>query len=117
MLQSTDSREGAETIQRGENGLFNKWYRDNWIFTCERMKLNVSFIPHAEINSEWTSDSLRLYGPCPYAPLSMGFSGQEYWSGLPCPSPGDLPYKGIETRSPALQADSLPSEPLRKPMI
>ena len=50
-------------------------------------------------------------------PLSMGFSRQEYWSGSPCPSPGDLPYKGIETRSPALHADSLPSEPLGKPMI
>ena len=41
------------------------------------------------------------------APLSMGFCRQEYWSGLPCPSPGDLPDPGIETRSPALQADSL----------
>ena len=45
------------------------------------------------------------------APLSMGFSRQEYWSGLPFPSPGDLPDPGIELRSPALQADSLPSEP------
>ena len=44
------------------------------------------------------------------APLSMGFSRQEYWSGLPFPSPGDLPDPGIEARSPALQADSLPSE-------
>ena len=42
------------------------------------------------------------------APLSMGFSRQEYWSGLPCPSPGDLPYPGIEPGSPPLQADSLP---------
>ena len=40
-------------------------------------------------------------------PLSMGFSRQEYWSGLPFPSPGDLPNLGIEPRSPALQADSL----------
>ena len=47
------------------------------------------------------------------APLSMGFSRQEYGSGLPCPSPGDLPDPGIEPRSPALQADSLPSEPPR----
>ena len=45
------------------------------------------------------------------APLSMGFPRQEYWSGLPFPSPGDLPYPGIEPRSPALQAESLPSEP------
>ena len=41
----------------------------------------------------------------------MGFSRQEYWSGLPFPSPGDLPDPGIESGSPALQADSLPFEP------
>ena len=45
------------------------------------------------------------------APPSMGFSRQEYWSGLPFPSPGDLPDPGIEPRSPALQADTLTSEP------
>ena len=44
------------------------------------------------------------------APLSMGFSRQEYWSGLPFPSPGDLPDPGIEPGSPALQADTLTSE-------
>ena len=41
----------------------------------------------------------------------MGFSRQEYWSGVPLPSPGDLPDPGIEPRSPALQADALQSEP------
>ena len=45
------------------------------------------------------------------APLSMEFSRQECWSGLPFPSPGDLPNPGIEPRSPTLQVDSLPSEP------
>ena len=49
------------------------------------------------------------------APLSMGFSGQEYWSGLPFPSPGDLPNLGIESGSPAWQANSLPTELLGKP--
>ena len=49
------------------------------------------------------------------APLSMGFSRQEYWSGLPCPPPGDFPNQGIEPRFPALRADSLPSEPPGKP--
>ena len=49
------------------------------------------------------------------APLSMEFSSQEYWSGLPCPPPGDLPNPGIEPRSLALQADSLPSELSEKP--
>ena len=50
------------------------------------------------------------------APLSMGFSRQEYWSGLPFPSPGDLPDPGIEPRSPTLQADALTSEPPGKPI-
>ena len=45
------------------------------------------------------------------APLSMGFSRQIHWSGLPFPSPGDLPNPGIEPSSPALQADALTSEP------
>ena len=49
------------------------------------------------------------------APPSMGFSRQEYWSGVPLPSPGDLPYPGIKSKS-ALQADSLPSEPPGKPV-
>ena len=50
------------------------------------------------VMSNWTIAS--------QAPLSMKFSRQEHWSGLPCPSPGDLPNSGIEPRSPALQADS-----------
>ena len=49
------------------------------------------------------------------APPSMEFSRQEYWSGLPFPSPGNLPDPGIEPMSPALQADTLPSEPPGKP--
>ena len=63
------------------------------------------------------SDSLQPHGLwaarllCP-----VGFFRQEHWSGLPCPPPGDLPNPGIELRSPALQADSLPSEPPGKPI-
>ena len=49
------------------------------------------------------------------APWSMGFSRQEYWSGLPFPSPGDLPNPGIEPGSPTWQADSLSSEPPGEP--
>ena len=48
------------------------------------------------------------------APLSMEFSRQVYWSGLPFPSPGDLPNPETEPRSPALEADSLPAEPQGK---
>ena len=50
------------------------------------------------------------------APLCMNFPRQEYWSGLPFPPPGNLPDPGIESWSPALQADSLPSEPPGKPL-
>ena len=61
------------------------------------------------------SDSLRPQGLQPTRlhgiSSSMAFSRQEYWSGQPFPSPGDLPDPGTEPRSPALQADSLPSEP------
>ena len=49
------------------------------------------------------------------APPSMGFSRQGYWSGLPFPSPGDLPDPGIEPSSPVMQADALTSEPPGKP--
>ena len=51
------------------------------------------------------------------APLSMGFPRQEYWSWLPFPPPRDLPDPGIEPGSPALQADSLPSESQGKPIL
>ena len=62
------------------------------------------------------SNSLRPHGLVAYqAPLSMGFSRQEYWSGLPFPSPGDLPNPGIEPGSPVFQADALTSEPPGKP--
>ena len=46
-----------------------------------------------------------------HAPLPMEFSTQEYWSGLPCPPPGDHPNQGTEPRSSALQVDSLLTEP------
>ena len=58
-----------------------------------------------------TQSCLTLCHPMDQAPLSMEFSRQEYWSALPRPPPGDLPNPGIEPRSPALQADSLPSQP------
>ena len=59
---------------------------------------------------------LRLHGLLPLGSSVHRISQQEYWSGLPFPSPGDLPQPGSEPRSPALQADSLPSEPPGEPM-
>ena len=62
------------------------------------------------------SDSLQPHGLWPTRLFcSWGFSRPEYWSGLPCPPPGDLPNPGIKPRSPALWANSLPTEPPGKP--
>ena len=74
---------------------------------------------HAEVTrgkQRWFSHSVvsNSCDPMDYS-LPMGFSRQEYWSGLPFPSPGDLPSPGLQPRSPALQADSLPTGLLGKP--
>ena len=67
----------------------------------------------ASVSSSVVSDTSRLHGLhiAHQASLSMEFSRQEYWSGLPFPSLGDLPNPEIKPGSPAFQADSLPSEP------
>ena len=80
----------------------------NWLCVC--MCVCVCVI-HSVV-----SDSVTPWTVACQAPLSMGFSRQEYWSGLPFLSPGDLPDPGIKPRSPALQADSLSSEPSGKPI-
>ena len=77
---------------------------------------NAHQFSSVQFSSSVVSNSMRPHGsqhtrpPCPW-----GFSRQEYCSGLPFPSPGDLPYPGLKPRSPALQANSLPTEPLVKP--
>ena len=68
--------------------------------------------------SSAVSSSATPWAVVRWVRLFVGFSQQEYWSGLPPPSPGDLPDAGTEPTSPvspALQADSLPAEPLGKP--
>ena len=75
---------------------------------------------NSESESEVAQSCLTLCNPCTVAhqaPPSMGFSSQEYWSGLPFPSPEDLPNPGIEPRSPTLWTDALTSEPPGKPWI
>ena len=57
---------------------------------------------------------MTLWTVAHQTPLSVGFSRQKHWNGLPCPPPGDFPNPGIESVSPALWADSLSSEPLGK---
>ena len=67
------------------------------------------------LNHSVMSDFATPWTVAHQALLDMGFSRQVYWSRLPCPPPGDLPNPGIEPRSPALQTNSLPSEPQGKP--
>ena len=82
------------------------------------LQAKISHAMCATLSHSVTSDSLQHRGLKPAKPLCpWGFSRQEYWSGLPCPPPGDLPKPGFELRSPALQADSLPPEPLGKRRI
>ena len=84
-------------------------------------KLTENFEKVKEENKNLKIHVLLFATPWDYitcqAPLSVGFSRQGYWSGLPFPSPGDLPDRGMKLRSPKLQADSLPSVPPRKPRI
>ena len=76
-------------------------YWKNYSFDWSEVKWSHSVV----------SDSATPWTVAHQAPPSMGFSRQEYWSGLPFPSPGDLPNPGIKPRSPTLQADALTSEP------
>ena len=71
--------------------------------------------PGKTLNVTVVSDSATPWSVARQAHLSVGFSRQEYWSGLLCPPPGNLPHPGIEPWSPALQMDSLPAEPPGKP--
>ena len=85
----------------------------NWIKIITQLYI-PTFSLTFESESEVAQSCPTLCDPmdCSYqAPLSMGFSRPEYWSGLPFPSPGDIPNPGVEPGSPALQTDALPSEP------
>ena len=82
----------------------NLSYADDINFIAESKSSEVKSLSHVRLfATPWTVAH--------QVPPPMGFSRQEYWSGLPFPSPGDLPDPGIESRSPALQADALTSEP------
>ena len=79
---------------------------------CKRILYQLSYQGsprRAKVKGKVASDSLQPHS------LSMEFSRPEYWSGQPFPSPGDLANPGIESRSPAVEADSLPAEPQGKP--
>ena len=84
------------------------WFLFVWPFSSLKVKMKVKSLSCVQLFS-------TLWTVAYHFPLSMGFSRQEYWSGLPCPSLGDLPDPGIKPRSPTLQAHSLPSEPPGNP--
>ena len=82
-------------------------------YLCHDNLLKISFACVLSV-SLVASDCMGPHEACQVS-LSMGFSRQEYWSGLPCPPPGYLPNPGIKLVFPAVQADALPSEPPGKP--
>ena len=90
----------------GSKGLDLGYFGDVCVCVCVYVCVSHSVV----------SDILQPHGLQP-APRSMEFSRQEYWSGLPFPSPWDLPDPGVEPRPPALWADSLPSWPPGKPTL
>ena len=110
----------------------NQWFLCRWFQImqqrCASVNMQGVWFPRflappssrEEEVKKWThsvmSDSVTPWTVAHQAPPSMEFSRQAYWSGLPFPSPGDLPDPGTETRSPTLQADTLPSEPPGKPV-
>ena len=85
----------------------NKNLKQIYMLILSLLSLSVS---HSVVSNSLGS----LWTVACQAPLSIGFPRQEYWSGLPFSSPGDIPDPGIEPGSPALQADSLPSQPSRE---
>ena len=83
-----------------------------WDTACQESDTDNGSVSCSVISDSVTPGTIALQ-----APLSMGFSRPEYWSGLPFAPPGDFPEPGTEPRSPAFQADSLPSGPPGKPIV
>ena len=91
--------------------------KEVWCLTYMCLCVCVCVCVHTCLVISVLSNSLDPVDCGPQVPLSMGFSRQEYWSGLPCSPPGDLPNPRMERKSPAspaLQVDSLPIEPSGK---
>ena len=94
-----------------------KKQKDKLHVVYKKFTLNIKVLCCAVLSHSVVSESLRPHGLQPARfPHPWGFSRQEYWSGLPCPPPGDLPNPGIEPRSATLQVNSLLSEPPGKPI-
>ena len=125
------SRQGSVVtmeVHREENSSLSPWaqmglrflFRNSFCFEMVNHSLvtgtacNLKQIRHEVKSLSRVRLLVTLWTVAYQAPPSIGFSRQEYWSGSPFPSPGDLPNPGIEPGSPALQADALPSEPSGK---
>ena len=101
----------AHPFSRGSS-----WPRNRSRVFCIAVRFFTSWASkEVKWNRSVVSDSVTPWTLAYQVPPSMGFSRQEYWSGLPVPSPGDLPDPGIEPGSPTFQADALTSEPPGKP--
>ena len=98
------------TVQTARKQIWKHTHTHTCVFLHPSMKVKVKSLSCVQF-------LVTLQTVAHQAPRSMGFSRQEYWSGLTFPSPGDLPDPGIEPSSPTLQADSLLSEPPGNPSI
>ena len=108
------SQKTAVVLQRARNAKKRDWWDKCVGMNFGQFQLELliesSLLSHIRLFvTPWTTAR--------QAPLSMGFSRQEYWSGWPCPPPGDLPDPGIEPLSPALQVDSLSPSHLGVPLL
>ena len=99
-----------ETLMNSDH-LIPSWFQKSTVF----LSRHSHYLTYSEsLSRVWLS--AIVWTVAHQAPRSIVFSRQEYWSGLPCPSPGDLPDPGIEPVSPALQVNSLPTQAPRKPI-
>ena len=90
-------------------GYTTSWVTNQTSVYLRKLKVKVKLLSRVRL-------FVTLWTVAYQASPSMGFSRQEYWSGLPFPSPGHLPHPGIEPQFPTLEADALTSEPPEKPL-
>ena len=110
---NSTNRTGTKGGKRAELAILRTWLQQCWLgsipsYTWLLARLNT-LASVKSLSRVWLF--VTLWTVARQGSQSMGFSRQEYWSGLPCPSQEDLPDPGIKPRSPALQADSLLFEP------
>ena len=103
-----EAQAGIKIVRRNINNLR---YADDTTLMAESEQELQSLLMKVKVLVTRSCLFATLWTVAQQAPLSVGFSRQEYWSGLPFPSPRDLPDPGIEPGSPALEADALTSEP------